>query len=67
MNGKNNSKDMPVGLAMAMSQSTPALVAFGSMTDAQRAAVIGRAQSAKSSDEMRSIVKDLENNSAGAF
>ena len=58
----NNALDgveIPQGLSMALAQDLRALNRFAGMSHSEQVQVINRARSARSKEEMRSIVSDL--------
>lgn len=50
---------MPVGFSMMLAQNEAAMSRFGSMTDAEKQAILSQAHSARSEKEMERIVRSL--------
>lgn len=51
--------ELPLGFGMALAQNEPAMKRFEAMTEAQKRAVIERAHSVRSKNEMRQLVAGL--------
>lgn len=54
-----NKNDMPMGLAFQMSMNEKAMENFAKMTEEEKRQVLEAARSARSKEQMRSIVSDL--------
>ena len=50
---------MPIGFGMALAQNEAAMKIYGSMTDAEREAILSRAHGARSEKEMAQIVSSI--------
>lgn len=57
----NNSYDMPIGLAMALSHNVEAFKTFLSMTNEEQDAVAQRARESKTHRELQIMVDNLPN------
>ncbi|MGN0478319.1 MAG: hypothetical protein ACI4GO_02685 [Hominenteromicrobium sp.] len=54
--------ELPLGFGMALAQNEPAMKQFESMTEAEKRAVLERAHSVRSKNEMRQLVAELSGN-----
>ncbi|MDD3921202.1 MAG: hypothetical protein PHO41_08550 [Eubacteriales bacterium] len=52
-------RDLPLGFGMALAQNTNALERFGAMSRAQQQAVIDRARTVRSKEEMDALVAGI--------
>ena len=50
---------LPIGFAMALAQNEIALNKYGAMSEAQKNAILDRAHTADSNEEMHQIVADI--------
>lgn len=51
--------DLPIGFAMALAESEPALRRFAGLADDTRQQIVTQARQARSREEMRAIVRNL--------
>ncbi len=54
-----NSKEIPVGLGMALAQNLDAMEVFSAMNDFQKRSVIERCHNVKSKKDMQALVDSL--------
>lgn len=56
---QQNSPDMPLGLGMALAQSTDALSHFGSLSPAEQARLIGYVQASATGEEAKARIDQV--------